>query len=1661
MHPPDDDPPEPGPPSEPDHDIRPRAPSNRLQHVAFSPGALRQIVLAPPEERIRLLKPLTVREHVDCAKKLRFRVNRLCQLTQCCVCARFRVDIKFIRFDYLRSRKHFLEPLHDHAHRYQGLALVAGLCCNDDTAFDRVPVCLDCRKWFTHHPQVAPPWSLAVIDPGILPKLPALTWVERALLATGRAKRRLLFVHGNVVSGLVGNVCILGAAGPDEVAAAITRIPRELTLLVVLCGVDYRLDRCKTLIARREVVQQHCEFYKQNRGWMVDAEVLARVPVEGVPEGVRMIKLGTELAAEAPMGTTHNANMEIINMATAPAVVPPKDDLNQISADLLVSGSSAECVADDAIGTISAYPDLFPWGKGGPEGVDMLVWLCTLVMRGPPYSSVSTFLCDMMNIALRRAWWRSACLRVKIQPATAAALQLVRPEDVHAVLNALMHPKQPHHFTAAAQALFGALRLTARHVPGSMQNNSETRQKLFALLAVVQPAIYFTINLGDDLSLDLRHLMESFVARGIPWSDDRGCRALAVAVYYEAVMKAFLEIAVGYYEFLEQRPGCRPIYRPRLISDFKGGYFGSKVAALAYVTETTGRYILHTHGLIALLGLTADVLQAGVMQEGECWKQIYDGILAFADSIVATDVDETHEMAHALDEEDFFKFQRKYKMAHPYLAEEEQFAKMELPTEISEEELKRKFLRWITPLVIWRQRHSHTARCTCDGDCVFGFPREVRAQTSLTKDDGLRLKQSHESVNHYHPGLLGGFGGNIDMQIIGANRGSCTVQNLVLWAALVAFYQATYVSKQDDIKYKKDLRFIASEIAQRVGGAKIARLITLTNQNRVFPATVMAYLLRGNPMAFFSYDVIALAWRTWFEHEGDRGSVSLGRHAIGTSMVEDYKHRATDLEDLSALLYNMLFQKLPLAGRRGEDGDCNGGHCFGGSHAQAKTHAMFPRVRLCAPVFHFAPRRGDPNFLLWVRYFFVPWRATADCNPTEPFPGVDMCNVVPILQDPNHVINAQMDSLLHLGDLEMRILLNVIRTNEIVKAADAGTRPDVPADDGAPPAQEERRPYEEQAVASLGVPVARHGRFSIAVPTLCDLPKLTRGTRIQRGCGNPVGGPAAVVVQNAHPADMGSVQFAGLDEVQTGLARRILFATLNPHQGGMRLMILGAGGTGKSQIIKSVSQYLVNNGWGHRILLMSFTGVAAMLLEQEGCVSGTTSTLLHIGRCGAATSAEAICDLRKEHSGVVTYVVDECSFLATIHWLAMLTQMAHIAEDTKFNVVLFGDFLQLPPVVPPALYKDWSTSPRLHFKDFEITQLLKVYRLIDEDCRLMQVQRALRDGALQPEQLMWINSRSLGAVGMPSSLAELRNAKVICQRHDVINALTNELVLRAAREAGQQLFIWHAADGQARYRASNASEDRSRAQAIGYYYFGMRATAIKTVSEHWYIVNNASILLVGIRLHPDEPVVDAAAPVVELKYVPRFVLVQTRRHDRYSADVLPGQVPLHPETFTARRDRRSVVPRTQLPYVPDVAITHFAAQGAEFLCPLVLDLVRPEFGLYVLAVVYVMITRCRDPNLLYLLRPLFSPGEMEAEIPALLYYLYPSQDLLAFYYDLDNPNSSTMDRQLYLRRCMRRRQELLDAKTRAQRAFKCAGCKRRRVRFVQACPGCKAAYPTP
>jgi len=144
-----------------------------------------------------------------------------------------------------------------------------------------------------------------------------------------------------------------------------------------------------------------------------------------------------------------------------------------------------------------------------------------------------------------------------------------------------------------------------------------------------------------------------------------------------------------------------------------------------------------------------------------------------------------------------------------------------------------------------------------------------------------------------------------------------------------------------------------------------------------------------------------------------------------------------------------------------------------------------------------------------------------------------------------------------------------------------------------------------------------------------------------------------------------------------------------PHQ--LLMYLGGPGGTGKSRVVNALRDFFESRSETRRFRLAAYTGVAARNIG-----GATLHSLLQMNESGKNMSVKAKRDLSAMWEGVDYLFVDELSMIGC----EMLHNVSRALTEAKgstaafggVNVILAGDFAQLPPIGDTRLYKDINTS---------------------------------------------------------------------------------------------------------------------------------------------------------------------------------------------------------------------------------------------------------------------------------------------------------------------------------------------------------------------------------
>lgn len=148
----------------------------------------------------------------------------------------------------------------------------------------------------------------------------------------------------------------------------------------------------------------------------------------------------------------------------------------------------------------------------------------------------------------------------------------------------------------------------------------------------------------------------------------------------------------------------------------------------------------------------------------------------------------------------------------------------------------------------------------------------------------------------------------------------------------------------------------------------------------------------------------------------------------------------------------------------------------------------------------------------------------------------------------------------------------------------------------------------------------------------------------------------------------------------------------------LRMIVYGEGGTGKSRIIQTVTEAFAARNVSSLLLKSAYTGTAASLIDGK-----TTHTLARIPISGSRPITDEVrSQLQAAFQGRKYLIIDEYSMLVKSYFAVFLRHIAAalVKEDgtdglSDFNIILFGDLHQFPPIaVSPseALFKPVDTE---------------------------------------------------------------------------------------------------------------------------------------------------------------------------------------------------------------------------------------------------------------------------------------------------------------------------------------------------------------------------------
>ncbi|PPQ74449.1 hypothetical protein CVT24_000037 [Panaeolus cyanescens] len=441
-----------------------------------------------------------------------------------------------------------------------------------------------------------------------------------------------------------------------------------------------------------------------------------------------------------------------------------------------------------------------------------------------------------------------------------------------------------------------------------------------------------------------------------------------------------------------------------------------------------------------------------------------------------------------------------------------------------------------------------------------------------------------------------------------------------------------------------------------------------------------------------------------------------------------------------------------------------------------------------------------------------------------------------------------------------------------------------------------------------------------------------------------------------------------LNEEQNRAFRIVANHAATPHAEQLLMHLGGMGGTGKSCVIHSLVKYFNARKEPYRFVLLGPTGTSAALIG-----GSTYHSFLGLGRTQKNRNGhdKLLEDLMERLRGVDYILLDEMSMVSCEHLAIISARLAAATQRPEafggLNVILAGDFAQLPPVGGKPLYSRKVSTLRSaragvghetealgkHFwQQFTCVVILKKnMRQLGQSPDERAFQRALenlRFKACTKDDYNLLTSRVAEINPSLSLNADpWKNVSIITARNCDKDLFNNVHAERFANEIGQKLHLFYSDDKIVDYskkkggRATKEHKPLNRFEQEGLWRqpadtsdqipgclkvcLGMPVMIRFNVSTELCITRGQDARVVGWTSRPIKGFVNRnklEVLFVELINPPKPVKV-----DKLPDNVVP--ITLRSQTLDARlpSDRTLHINRSQAPVLPNFGMTDYASQG--------------------------------------------------------------------------------------------------------------------------------------
>lgn len=281
-----------------------------------------------------------------------------------------------------------------------------------------------------------------------------------------------------------------------------------------------------------------------------------------------------------------------------------------------------------------------------------------------------------------------------------------------------------------------------------------------------------------------------------------------------------------------------------------------------------------------------------------------------------------------------------------------------------------------------------------------------------------------------------------------------------------------------------------------------------------------------------------------------------------------------------------------------------------------------------------------------------------------------------------------------------------------------------------------------------------------------------------------------------------------LNKEQEKAYRIIVNHASDPAPAQLKMHVGGMGGTGKTQVLKAVMNFLTRKGESHRFIVVAPTGSAAALLG-----GSTYHYMFGISETSKGFSNVKMAQVKSRLLGVRYIFLDEVSMLSCRDMYTISARLARVMDEVELpfggmNMIFAGDFAQLPPVIGGEHASLYSRTVGCNVKQLgqqeaalgkalwhQVTtvvilrQNMRMLSLNEPDCRFRQALVNMRYKACTPADVQYLRTRiSSNAMGRSCVTEKKFRAVSIITALNVHKDAINTLgVQRFAAETGQKL----------------------------------------------------------------------------------------------------------------------------------------------------------------------------------------------------------------------------------------------------------------------------------